>query len=102
MIKLHISEDQFKGFMQDYHSQVKSIIGRLDAFNLTWKDVKPYTIKREVLDRFNYEACGQLMKEEKNMVYFSFERKGGVEEKEPDAEESVGVARSIPRIQITS
>lgn len=54
MIKVHISDDQFKGFMQDYHSQVKSIIGRIDTFNFTWKEVKPYIIKRDGLDRYHY------------------------------------------------
>ena len=46
MIKVHISEDQFKGFMQDYNSQMKSIVGRLDTFNICYKDTKPYTIRK--------------------------------------------------------
>ena len=110
MIKMHISEEQFKGFMGDYYSQVRSIVGRIDTFNLGWKEVRPYVLRGAGMERYIYEGCGMLAREEKNMVYFSFEKKGGEGRDEGGVggtggrgeEENVGVGQSIPRIQITT
>lgn len=58
--------------MQDYHSQVKSICGRIDTFNTCCLDTKPFSIKKESFDRFNYDSISMLAKPSKNDLYFSF------------------------------
>ena len=75
MIKAHISEEQFRQFMQDYQSQISSICGRIDTFNSCCVETRPLAVRKDIGERFNYDSLTQLFRENTNALFFSFEKK---------------------------